>query len=365
MTSDMPVPSPTWLVAKQEDSIEDVDDLCKASTPSKVKVQRQSVNEEPSRVVSLDSNIRSIAPQKVSLAAAVKSHLQPVGRLSRQATSAIKTDLKAEVTGKDNRNDMVDVKEVWEVTEMIIQFTEEETKAELKEDMMTECAMQTKVDKEVKQDDTDSQDNTRICSPALPRRQHISPSEMKDILGTDHDEALRLDDLRKMMPDSRQRLALEAQISELSHSIFSEDSVEHMYQQQDWKMMVAHRGPHLQGFLVLRRFGPPLRLLVVTRLAVVPAARMQGIGRRLMRWATAYAQQLPTAECTRLGVSSFLEAEGFYSRMGFTKGEYAHVGWLERACRNEESIPSRQQVWMERRFEGRGRSRSSGPTLRA
>jgi len=168
-----------------------------------------------------------------------------------------------------------------------------------------------------------------------------------EVCGRDGQDRTEVVDIRKINPDYR--TIIMAQISILSHSVFTEDLLSEAKQRDGWRVVVCHLGAQLHGYLVYRKWGPPVRMMVVLRVAVLPQMRMGGSGRRLVEWIFHYARQFH--DVNKVGLSARLEAVGFYERLGFTQGDFQEPPELSGA--DQECT----QVWMERRVDRRSSSR--------
>lgn len=181
----------------------------------------------------------------------------------------------------------------------------------------------------------------------------LSQEDLASAMSRAEDFEPRIADYRKIMDTHRS--FLELQVSRLSQDCFQEDSMAEYTQRDGWSLVLYHQGARLLGFLVYKRWVAPLRMIVVLRLAVVHEQRRQGFGKRLLDWIANFAQQLPPADCNKIGLSSMPDAVNFYGKMGFTESNYA--GGL---ADDEHHKNGERQTWMEKRIKrARAKSRSS------
>jgi len=202
------------------------------------------------------------------------------------------------------------------------------------------------------------EDEMRSASPTGRRKQPPTAEEMAAALAASSGQEMRVEDIRKLA--MLERSIIEVQISVLSASAFKEDSMLELRRGEGWCLVVCHQGAMLNGYLVYRRFGPPLRMLVVLRLAVRPQLRRRGHGRRLMEWIYSYARQAPASECNKVCLSALPGAVDFYARLGFAQGK--QVQGVQGKDDDGLEQSRAEQVWMERRVDRtqpqRQRSRS-------
>nr|ACU45176.1 transcription regulator-like [Prorocentrum minimum] len=72
------------------------------------------------------------------------------------------------------------------------------------------------------------------------------------------------------------------------------------------------------GFVIYKFWGPPLKTMSISRVAVPSRYRVQGFGRQLVRWAIERAKQKPRHECARVSLLATSSAVPFYERLNFT-----------------------------------------------
>merc|ERR1712087_944811 len=75
----------------------------------------------------------------------------------------------------------------------------------------------------------------------------------------------------------------------------------------------------LYGFIIYKFWGPPLKTMSISRVAVPARYRLQGFGRQLVRWAIEKAKRKPRHECTRVSLKATPDAVRFYQRLNFTQ----------------------------------------------
>merc|ERR1711974_16108 len=75
------------------------------------------------------------------------------------------------------------------------------------------------------------------------------------------------------------------------------------------------------GFITYKFWGPPLKAMSVSRVAVPERYQMQGFGRQLVRWAIDRAKQKSRYECDRVTLSAIPKAVPFYERRNFVPVE--------------------------------------------
>lgn len=156
-----------------------------------------------------------------------------------------------------------------------------------------------------------------------------------------------------------ERAIVEMQITQLSLEIFREDSMAELETRENWQLAVCHQGARLLGFLVFRKWAPPLRMVVALRLGVPAPVRRQGYGQKLMSWLVSFAQQLPASECGKIGLSALHSAVGFYSSFGFVRLQRRDASISDEPG-DVLDTPNEEQHWMEYRIPRSGRSKSRG-----
>lgn len=72
------------------------------------------------------------------------------------------------------------------------------------------------------------------------------------------------------------------------------------------------------GFITYKFWGPPLKAMSISRVAVPEKYQMLGFGRQLVRWAINRAKQKPRYECDRVTLSATPNAIPFYARLNFS-----------------------------------------------
>ena len=76
----------------------------------------------------------------------------------------------------------------------------------------------------------------------------------------------------------------------------------------------------LLGYMVYKKWGPPLRCFTVLRLAVLRSLRGRGLGRQLLTWLLNMARcssQGQNSAVGKVALSSLSPAVGFYESLGF------------------------------------------------
>mmetsp|Transcript_77640 Transcript_77640/g.222464 ORF Transcript_77640/g.222464 Transcript_77640/m.222464 type:complete len:491 (-) Transcript_77640:102-1574(-) len=71
------------------------------------------------------------------------------------------------------------------------------------------------------------------------------------------------------------------------------------------------------GFITYKFWGPPLKAMSISRVAVPKKYQMMGFGRQLVRWAIEKAKQKSRFECDRVSLSAIPKAISFYARLNF------------------------------------------------
>mmetsp|Transcript_1090 Transcript_1090/g.2013 ORF Transcript_1090/g.2013 Transcript_1090/m.2013 type:complete len:943 (+) Transcript_1090:81-2909(+) len=173
----------------------------------------------------------------------------------------------------------------------------------------------------------------------------ISEEELAAAICDVHEQQPQVEDYRKI--SGTERDMLEMQVSKLSNECFQEDSMEVYTQSTDWNLVFYHQGARLLGYLVYRRWPPPLRMVVVLRLAVVPEQRCKGHGGRLLEWMDKFAQQLPSTDCNKIGLRSLPGAVDFYRKLGFVESSNV-AGALDD---DHRQMCQEEQTWMEKKVK--------------
>merc|ERR1711982_154921 len=105
---------------------------------------------------------------------------------------------------------------------------------------------------------------------------------------------------------------------DLSESLAAVEGVRLALLASDGGNTVASNHLVFYGFIIYNFWGPPLKAMSISRIAVPPKYQMQGFGKQLVRWAIEKAKQKPRHECNRATLSAIPKAVPFYERLGFT-----------------------------------------------
>lgn len=108
-------------------------------------------------------------------------------------------------------------------------------------------------------------------------------------------------------------------------------TLEKMLSSPDWVFLIAREGDEAVGLLIFfirPTLASGLNRATITEMVVTEQARGKGVGRRLIEEAKRIALE---RDCTIFDVSTELDnagAEGFYTRMGFTRRRYYYEAQL-------------------------------------
>lgn len=81
----------------------------------------------------------------------------------------------------------------------------------------------------------------------------------------------------------------------------------------------AAEQPPMLGFIIYKFWGPPLKSMSISRVAVPKKYQMHGFGRLLVRWAIEKAKQKPRHECTSVSLLATAKAIPFYEHLNFRR----------------------------------------------